>query len=59
MLLGIKLLYLFRQVLKIRKMDKAAREEMEEMVELYCQALGMLGAHTQAKNMANELEDAA
>jgi uncharacterized protein (UPF0335 family) len=48
-----------RQVLKIRKMDKAAREEMEEMVELYCQALGMFGAHTQAKNIADELEDAA
>ena len=30
-----------RQVIRIRKQDKAEREEMEAVLELYLQALGM------------------
>jgi uncharacterized protein (UPF0335 family) len=33
---------IMRQVLKLRKMDRDEAEELEEMVTLYCQALGML-----------------
>jgi uncharacterized protein (UPF0335 family) len=33
-----------KQVLKIRKMDREELAEQEELVTLYCQALGMLGS---------------
>ena len=32
---------ILRQVIRIRKQDKSEREEMEAMLELYMQALGM------------------
>ncbi len=32
---------ILRQVIRIRRQDKAEREEMEEILELYMQALGM------------------
>lgn len=32
---------ILRQVIRIRKQDKSEREEMEAMLELYLQALGM------------------
>ena len=32
---------ILRQVIKIRKMDKSEREEMEAILELYMQSLGM------------------
>ena len=32
---------ILRQVLKLRKMDKADRQEQEEMLDLYLNALGM------------------
>jgi len=32
---------ILRQVIRIRKQDKAEREEMEAILELYLQALGM------------------
>lgn len=32
---------ILRQVIRIRKQDKAEREEMEAVLELYLQALGM------------------
>jgi uncharacterized protein (UPF0335 family) len=49
---------IMRQVLKIRKMDRDEIEEQEELVTLYCQALGMLpGGNAQAQQMARELEE--
>lgn len=33
---------ILRQVLKLRKLDRAERQEQEALVELYQQALGML-----------------
>lgn len=33
---------IMRQVLKMRKMEEADREEQETLLELYCRALGML-----------------
>lgn len=32
---------IMRQVLKLRRMEKADRQEQEELLELYLQALGM------------------
>ena len=32
---------ILRDVIKIRKQDKAEREERDALLELYCQALGM------------------
>ncbi len=32
---------ILREVIRIRKSDKSEREEMEAMLDLYCQALGM------------------
>lgn len=47
---------IMRQVLKIRKMDREEMEEQEELVTLYCQALGMLPGSPAAQQMARELE---
>lgn len=45
-----------RQVLKIRKMDDNKREELEQMVDLYCHALGM--APGSLKNAKDDPESA-
>ncbi|MFZ4762033.1 MAG: DUF2312 domain-containing protein [Alphaproteobacteria bacterium] len=34
---------IIRQILKIRKMDKEERQETEELLDVYMQALGMVG----------------
>jgi uncharacterized protein (UPF0335 family) len=48
-----------RQVLRLRKMDRRDLEEMEEMVDLYCQVLGMTpGGNAQAASLREELEAA-
>lgn len=58
-----------RQILRIRKMDSQEREEQEELLDLYLQAIGMIpGSYTeappaqstnqQAKELARQLEDA-
>jgi len=33
---------IMRQVIRLRKMEPAERAEMSEMLDIYCQALGML-----------------
>jgi len=33
---------ILRQVIKLRKMDKAARDEMEALIDLYLSAIGSL-----------------
>lgn len=49
---------IMRQVLKIRKMDREEVAEQEELVTLYCQALGMLPGDVSASHqMARELEE--
>jgi uncharacterized protein (UPF0335 family) len=48
---------IMRQVLKIRKMDREEIEEQEELVTLYCQALGMLPGSPAAQQMARDIED--
>lgn len=35
---------IMRQVIRIRKQDKSEREEMEALLDLYMQALGMLSS---------------
>ena len=35
---------IMRQVVRIRKQDKSEREEMEALLDLYMQALGMLNS---------------
>lgn len=50
---------IMKQVLKIRKMDRAEVEEQEELLALYCQALGMMPMGNEARQMAAEIDEAA
>lgn len=45
---------IMKQVLKIRKMDREELEEQEELVSLYCQALGMIPGSLPSATPAEE-----
>jgi uncharacterized protein (UPF0335 family) len=50
---------IMKMVLRIRKMDREERAEQEEMLDLYCQALGMSAGSIQEINRIAEDGQAA